>query len=50
MKECLFISYANYSGGINNLIIVEDKNGNFATSKKSKTQAIKNFTRKYGKK
>lgn len=42
------ISYANYKGGINNLIIVRDDAGNVATSQKSLDQAIKNLKRKKG--
>ena len=45
----MFISYANYKGGINNLIIVRDDAGNVATSLKSLDQAIKNLKRKEGK-
>ena len=42
----LYISYQNYNGGINNLIIVEDTKGNFATSTISKEKAIQNYYRK----
>lgn len=41
------ISYENYKGGVNNLIIVtdDDETGITATSTKSKEQAIKNLKR-----
>ena len=39
----LYISYHNYKGGINNLIVVSDKNGNRATSQKDIGQAKKNY-------
>lgn len=42
----LYISYQNYNGGINNLIIVEDVKGNYATSTISKEIAIQNYYRK----
>lgn len=42
---CLFF-YKNYNGGINNLCVVSDANGNYATSLKSKEQAVKNYIRK----
>lgn len=42
----MYITYKNYNGGINNLIIVSDNKGIFATSLISVTQAIKNYKRK----
>ena len=42
----LYISYQNYNGGINNLIIVEDTKGNFSTSTISKERAIQNYYKK----
>ena len=41
----LYISYQNYNGGINNICIVEDNNGNYGTSTNGKKQAIKNYYR-----
>lgn len=40
------VSYRNYKGGINNLIVVSDDKGNTATSTKDLQQAIKNLKRK----
>ena len=42
----MYIKYMNYKGGINNLIVVFDLAGVYATSTKSKEQAIKNYRRK----
>lgn len=42
----LFISYQNYKGGINNLIIVEDIHGNYGSSTASKEKAIQNYYKK----
>ncbi len=41
--ENLYISYESYKGGVNNLCVVEDMQGNYGTSTKSKEQAIKNY-------
>ena len=41
----LYISYQNYDGGINNICIIKDSQGNYGTSKKGKGQAIKNYYR-----
>lgn len=43
----MFITYQNYKGGINNKCIIFDNLGRSASSTKGKTQAIKNFKRKY---
>lgn len=43
----MYINYINYKGGINNLCIVADNAGRYATSTKGKEQALKNFKRKY---
>ena len=43
--ETLYITYQNYKGGINNLCIVKDIQGNFGTSTKNKKQAIENYKR-----
>lgn len=42
----MFVTYKNYKGGINNLIVVSDNKGRFATSLISIEQAIKNYKRK----
>ena len=43
----MFITYKNYKSGINNLCVVFDVMGNYATSlKKNKAQAIKNYKKK----
>lgn len=42
----MFIKYENYKGGINNLIVVFDLAGIYATSLKSKEQEIKNYLKK----
>lgn len=42
----MYITYKNYKGGINNLIVVSDDKGRFATSLISIEQAIKNYKRK----
>ena len=42
----MFITYKNYKGGINNLCVVSDAMGNYATSLKGKDQAIKNYKKK----
>jgi len=39
----LYISYQNFNGGINNLCVVQDIQGNFGTSTKSQKQAIQNY-------
>lgn len=41
----MFISYKNYKGGINNLIVASDNAGNVGTSQKSVDQALKNLER-----
>ena len=46
----MLIKYVNYKGGVNNLIVVFDAQGVYATSLKSKEQAIKNYNRKKNKK
>lgn len=53
-KEKMIITYKNYKGGINNLIVITEHlnpyiNGITATSTKSVEHAIKNFKRKYAK-
>ena len=47
--DFMYINYHNYNGGINNLISVEDENGNIATSTISEKQAIRNLKRKFKK-
>lgn len=42
----MYINFVNYKGGINNLIVVSDNNGNFSTSQKDVKTAIKNYKRK----
>ena len=42
----MFITYKNYKGGINNLCVVSDVMGNYATSLKGEAQAIKNYKKK----
>lgn len=43
----VYVKYGNYKGGTNNLCVVFDNKCRFATSVKSKEEAIKNFKRKY---
>lgn len=50
----MIITYENYKGGVNNLIIVREhlnpyKNGIVATSTKSVEHAIRNFKRQLAK-
>jgi hypothetical protein len=44
----MFISYQNYKGGINNLVVVES-DGVVTTSLKNKETAIRNHKRKLSK-
>ena len=45
----MFITYKNYKGGINNLCVVFDTMGGYATSLKGEAQAIKNYLKKISK-
>lgn len=45
----MYINYVHYKGGINNLCVVSDEKGRFATSLKGKDAAIKNYKKKYRK-
>lgn len=50
----MIITYENYKGGVNNLIVVSEhlnpyKNGIIATSTKSVEHAIRNFKRQLAK-
>lgn len=42
----MYINFVNYKGGINNLIVVSDNKGNYATSQKDVKTAVKNYKRK----
>ena len=42
----MYINFVNYKGGINNLIVVSDNKGNYATSQKDVKTAIKNYKRR----
>ncbi len=45
----MFINYFHYNGGTNNLCVVSDNKGRYASSLKGCDAAIKNFNRKYRK-
>ena len=42
----MYITYKNHKGGTNNLCVVFDVMGNYATSLKGKDQAINNYKKK----
>lgn len=42
----MYVSFKNYKGGINNLIVISDEKGIYATSLKDVKTALKNYERK----
>lgn len=42
----MYVSFKNYKGGINNLIVVSNDNGIYATSLKDIKTALRNYERK----